>query len=223
MRCHVLKFALSHAHFVHDCAHAIFWNIQIKPVNWFTLHAIDDFYQNFWLTDLKFIAISSHVFNQNGKVHFATTANFKFFCSVAIFNLKRKVFDRFFIKSVSQVSGRHKLSFSASKRAVVDHESHFHTRFCNFDKFNWLNSVFVTNCVADCHIFKPSNADNFAKGSLFNRHSLQAFIDIQADNLRFNLFRFVVKVANHHILTDFDFALVNLSNGEFSDIIVVFR
>ena len=103
-RRHGFKFAGAHAHFGYNRAHAVFRDVGNHNVDRFAQNAVYFFIQNARLRNLEFVAFSSHVFDENGQVHFASAAHLERFACFAVVYSYAYVANRFLIKARAKVT-----------------------------------------------------------------------------------------------------------------------
>ena len=76
-----------------------------------------------------------------------------------------------------------KLTFTASKGAVVDGEVHFNGRFTDFDKGDRIDFVCGANGVADCDVFNTAETDDITHLCFGDGGAFQSFNLEEGDNL----------------------------------------
>ena len=80
--------------------------------------------QNLCFTYCKFIALTTHVLNQDGQMQLTTTGYFEAVSTVCFLYTERNVCVQLFEKTVTDVTGSNVFTFLTSQRAVVYDEVH---------------------------------------------------------------------------------------------------
>src|SRR5690606_39739855 len=75
---------------------------------------------NAGLRYLHLETFSTHFFEQNSKVHFATTGNYETFRRVAGFNTQRNVLLQFAVQTIFDLASGEEFTFRSCKRTIVD-------------------------------------------------------------------------------------------------------
>ena len=219
VRRHVEQFRLSCAKFVHHVSNVGFRHFHNKVFNRFAFFAVNLLENYFWARNLKLVAFSAHVFNEDGKVQFATTKNLEAVGAVRFFHTHGNVCFHFSEQPCTQVTACHVLAFFACKRAVVHHEHHGDGGFVYVYKWQRFNAVDGANCFANVHFVNAVDGNNVAHFATLHFHTLQPFKLVQPCDFR--RVETVVFVANNHLLTAFQLATVNFANANSANVFVV--
>lgn len=139
LRIHSDKFAFSDAHALHNRAYAVGGNIDEKLLHRLALYAVYVFEDDLGCAYAELVAFSTHCFDKNGKVHFASAAHFERVGSFRLINTQRNVFQQLSEQSVAKMTRCDKFTLLAGKRTVVDAEVHFNSRLADFDERHRLD------------------------------------------------------------------------------------
>ena len=174
-RSHRDEFAFSYAHALHNRAYAVGGYVDEKLFHRFTLHSVNRLENDLGGAYAKLVTLSAHSLDEDGKVHFTSTAHFESVRAFRLINAQGYVFEKFLEKSVAQMTRRHEFALFARKRTVVDTEVHLDSRFTDFDERHRLDFGRRANGVADGDILYTAETHDVAHHCVFDGDSLQSF------------------------------------------------
>lgn len=105
-RDNTLQFAFTEAQLLDNNTGEFIWYIDDSLFHWlkkmtFLILVVN----NFCLADCKFIAFTTHILDENGKMQFTTAGNFEAVCVLCIFNTEADIGIQLFVETFTKVSG----------------------------------------------------------------------------------------------------------------------
>ena len=218
---HILQFRLTGTQLFHDGADTVFRHVNGQFLDGLVTLAVYFVEQNTRCGNAQFIALTTHVFDQNGQVHFASAGNAERISAVGFGDTQRNVTEQFPHQAVTQLAGGDELAFLTGKGAVVDAESHFHSRFADLGERQCFEVVRCTDRISDRDVFDTADPDNVAYGRTLCRHTLQALNLQQGNNLvPAGIFRIVV-VAQQYLLSHLNGTSFNSADTDSAHVFII--
>ena len=165
----------------------------------------------FRFANLQFVAFTTHGFNQDGQVQFATAGNFECIGAFSFFHAHGNVGFDFFKQAVTQMTAGYIIAFFASKGAVVYRENHGQGRFVNFKTLQRFRIFVVSNGFANVSVSQANQSNDIACTNFVSFYTFQTLIGVETTNFCFTA---TVFVAQSNI-----FAIVNgtANNATYND------
>ena len=223
LRMHFKHVRFSCAHFFHYWTNAFFRNINNQAFNRFNFISVFVFFKkNSRSWNWKLIAFTSHIFNEDRKVHFPSSCHFKWVGIICFLYSKGYVLKSFFKKSFSKLTWCYKLSFSSCKRRIVNRECHFNSRFADFSERKRFRAIRRANSITDGDSFNTAYPDNITYFSSFRRNSLKS-LNLEKRNKLcvYRLLIWILVIADYYILIHLCVSSLDSSYTDTSNIFII--
>src|SRR5882762_4749508 len=167
MMIHVHDLAFARSERLQNVAQIFVWKIDVKVLDRLQQLAVfvsmkDDLGSR----DHHFVALASHLLDQDGDLHFATSMNFKCPRRLRVVELKRNVTAGFPDEPIANMSRRHEFPLASGKRGIIHQNTHSNRRRIDIDKLK-CGALFSTGqCFTDISVFKSGQAYDFASARL---------------------------------------------------------
>src|SRR5438874_12194555 len=167
MMIHVHDLAFTRSERLQNVAQIFVWKIDIKVLERLKQLAVFVPMKNDLRSrDHHLVALASHLLDQDGDLHLATSMNFKCPRRLRVVELKRNVTAGFPDEPIANMSGRHKFPVASGKRRIVYQNAHSNRRRIDIDKLKRGALFSVGQCFTDISVFKSGQAHDFASAGL---------------------------------------------------------
>src|SRR6266853_29363 len=116
--------------------------------------------------DHHFVALASHLLDQDGDLHIAASMNFKCPCRFRVVELKRNVTTGFPDEPIANMSRRHEFPLASGKRGIIHQKAYSNRRRIDIDKLKRRALFSIGQCFTDISVFKSGQAHDFASAGL---------------------------------------------------------
>src|SRR6266403_2235351 len=167
MMIHVHDLAFARSERLQNVAQIFLWKIDIKVLERLKQLAVFVPMKNdLGSRDHHFVALASHLLDQDGDLHIAASMNFKCPRRFRVVELKRNVTARFPDETIANLSRRHKFPVASGKRRIVYQNAHSNRRRIDIDKLKRRALFSIGQLFTDISVFKSGQAHNFASAGL---------------------------------------------------------
>ena len=188
-------------------------------LNRFVQLAVDGLEDDLRPADSDFIALSAHVFQQDGEMELSSSGNAEGIGRPGSFHLETDVGLQFPLQTLLDVAAGDVLAGTSLERRSVDHEVHGQGRLFDIDLRKWIIDPFRSDRIADLDILDPADHDDVSALCLTYSRALETLVVVQVRDLAVFLFIIVVADGNHFVLPDD--AGVDSSHADPADVVVV--
>ena len=221
LRMHLLHLTLAGAEFFHDGTDTVFRHVDRNALDRFAALAVDLFKEYARRRDSELIAFSSHIFNEDREVHFASACDEEGIRRFGIGNAQGNVLEQFLIEALAELAGCDKLALSACERAVIDRECHFDSRFADFREADRLIAAGCTDRITDVDAVDAGYPDNIADGRALRGDTLQLLNLKQRHELCIDRLLLAVEVADLNLLADLRRTADDSADTDSADIFII--
>ena len=184
---HIGQLCLASTQRHHNSTLILLWNLNSQILHRLTLLTINGLVYNLWLTNLQFIAFTTHSLNQNGQMQLTTARNLEYISTISFLYTERYIGLNFLEKTIAEMTGSNKLSLATSKRTGIYTKGHGQSWLININSWQCLWIFCIGNSITNANIAQTSQANNLTHGSLWNLYTAQALISIYLANLGLSL------------------------------------
>src|SRR6266403_3705336 len=163
MMIHVHDLAFARSERLQNVAQIFLWKIDIKVLERLKQLAVFVPMKNdLGSRDHHFVALASHLLDQDGDLHIAASMNFKCPRRFRVVELKRNVTAGFPDEPIANMSRRHKFPVASGKRGIIHQNAHSNRRRIDIDKLKRGALFSTSQCFTDISVFKSGQAHDFA-------------------------------------------------------------
>ena len=119
------------------------------------------------LGDLQFVPFPSHLFDQDGEMQFPSSRHKKAISAVGLIDAERYIGLQLLEQALAQVARGEEFAFASGEWTVVDGEGHLYGRLINRHAREGNRVVGIGDGVADAHVIKSGDCNDFAGRCLF--------------------------------------------------------
>src|ERR1700730_19350636 len=116
--------------------------------------------------DHPFVALASHLLDQDGDLHLATSMDFKCPRRLRVVELKRNVTPGLPDEPIANVPRRHEFPIASGERGIVHQNAHSNRRRIDIDKLQRGALFSRGQRLADISVFKSGQAHDFSSARL---------------------------------------------------------
>ena len=201
MQLHINEGTLTGAKLFHYGTDILLGNVDDNVLDGLTLHTVNLLVKHTGVGAAELIALTAHILDKDGEVHFASTGNAEGVGGVTVLYTKGDIAKKLLVKAGTKVTGGNKLTLLTCEGGIVNREGHFHGGLTNLDELKGLNLCGGADGVTDRDILTTGEADDVADLCLGNGDTLQSVKLIDRYNLRGAGFAAVVIVADGYALS----------------------
>src|ERR1022692_4198264 len=219
---HVRDLRFSSGKVFHDHAEVFAGNFHEQLLDGFERVAVGVLLpEHFRPGDEDFVALAAHLLDEDGDLHLTASTDGEDFRVGRLRDAQGDVGADFLHQPVPDVAGSDELAVLAGERAVIDSELHLDRRRVNRDVRQSRARLRIANGFTNEDVFKAGKANDVAGVSFLDLDALHAF-EVE-DGRDFVLGDFTMAMAADGGIAQLDFAFVNFSEGDTSEIIAVIQ
>ena len=216
---HVFQVAFTFAQRLHYRTLMLFFNVQSHVFIRLLFTTVDFTEDNFRTGYRQFETFTTHVFDQNRQVQFATTRNAERIGVFGFFYAQRNVVYQFFVQTIQDLTRRYELTFFTAERRGVNAEEHRNGRLINGECRQRFNVLRVANGVRNVQFAKARDRNDIASFRQIGFDTFQTEVAQHFTDFRVAGFAFAIDDSD--LLVRLHFTALDAANADNANIAVV--